>query len=94
MATLPPEQPDMMAGQGQPEPEPQAQEGYTICIAVAGDGSLSVGTEGAPEGYKPAANIKDALTIALGIYKADGQPMDDEADEEAFTAGLGARSAP
>lgn len=70
--------------------------GYTICVRVSADGSLSVGTERetaeeAAEEYAnftPAEDIKAALTKALEIYKSDGQADAAEAD---FAAGLASR---
>lgn len=64
---------------------------YEICIRVYSDGKLAVGVEsgGAEEqgesNYKPAESIKDALTKALEIYKADGKG---EAADDAFNAGF------
>lgn len=85
-------------------PAPTAEEdsidkptaGYTICVRVSADGSLSVGTERetaeeAAEEYAnftPAEDIKAALTKALEIYKSDGQADAAEAD---FAAGLASR---
>lgn len=86
-------------------PAPTAEEdsidkptaGYTICVRVSADGSLSVGTEResaeeAAEEYAsftPAENIKDALTQALEIYKSDGQAEAAEAEFDAGFAGRG-----
>lgn len=72
---------------------PEDDGSYEICIRVSGDGSLSVGVEkGSAEeqgedesAYKPAENIKDALTKALEIFRADGKS---EAADDAFNAGF------
>lgn len=81
--------------------EPDA--GYTICIRVEADKSIRVGIEQEPAGQtpqetegeyanlKPAANIKDALTMALEIYKADGEQMEPDAGDEAFDQGFANR---
>lgn len=71
--------------------------GYTICVRVSADGSLSVGTEResaeeAAEEYAsftPAENIKAALTQALEIYKSDGQAEAAAAEFDAGFAGRG-----
>ena len=76
--------------------QPAEATGYTICVRVSADGSLSVGTERetaeeAAEEYAnftPAEDIKAALTKALEIYKSDGQADAAEAD---FAAGLASR---
>lgn len=68
-------------------------QGFAVCIKVAPDGSLSVGTlpgnaEGG-EGYRPAADRKEALTIALEILKADGRmpESDNQAADREFSSG-------
>lgn len=102
MATKMPQSPAAAAADpmGMTQTMPQAEEGagagYTICIRVGADGSLSVGTEResaeeAAEEYAnftPAEDIKAALTKALEIYKSDGQADAAEAD---FAAGLASR---
>ena len=84
------------------DPTAAQDAGYTICIKVAGDGSLSVGLENeaaemaaAPgsadgeaaeeSGYRPAEDIKDALTQALSIYKADGQATAESQFDSGFS---------
>lgn len=73
-------------------PESQDDGSYTICIHVAADGALSVGLEQeaadpADEyaGMKPAEDIKDALTQALAIYKADGKATAEAQFDQGFT---------
>lgn len=108
MATLP----QNIGGQSQMQPAPTSTEGmdsapvqeeggepsgYTICIRVAADGSISTGVERetaeeAAEEYadfRPAANIKEALTDALELFRADGQRADTAADDAEFAAGFG-----
>lgn len=80
------EQPPM--GDPAADRQPQ-DSGYEICIRCDGEGKLSVGVEsGAQEaaegmdggqapdddaGYTPAKDIKEALTMALDIYKSQGK---------------------
>lgn len=92
-AAQPPEQTDEMAN------------GYCIELRVKPDGSITVSSEplaqemaeepGAEEGGgegTPAENIKEALTIALQIYKNKGKPMADAGmGDEDFTAGYANR---
>jgi hypothetical protein len=81
-------------------PAAEQEQGYTICIQVAGDGSLSVGVENeaaeaqaAPEGeeaaesagFRPASDIKDALTQVLAIYRAQGAPTAESEFDKGFT---------
>lgn len=79
-----------MPPEGGQEP---TQAGYTICIQVGADGKLSVGVdkeaaaapmpgagmemEAEAMAYMPAGSIKEALTVALEIYRNDGQMPDD-----------------
>lgn len=76
----------MMAGQ-----EQQPQGGFEICIRVMPDGSMSVYTEPveAEEGEEPAGeqagDIKEALTIALDLYKQNQE----SGNEDAFSEGFG-----
>lgn len=80
---------------------------YTIEIEVSADGSMTVSVEtaaqegaeqpGADESAdeaqsRPASSIKEALTIALEIFKADGKMPQAGADEQAFNAGYQAKS--
>lgn len=102
MATMPPQAPMAQAAPMENEQAEMMEKpaaGYTICVRVAGDGSLSVGTEkesaedaaeeyGAGSGFKPAQDIKEALTMALEIFKADGQAG---ADDAQFDAGFASR---
>lgn len=79
---------DMQSGGGD-----GSTAGYTICIHVDAQGDLSVGVTpaSADDGdadddtsdYKPASTIKDALTDALEIYKANGQQSDADGDMDA-----------
>ena len=66
--------------QAPPEAEPMETQGggYEICIKVAADGSMTVGV--VQEGQEPAedagfqavSGVKEALTLALEIYKSNG----------------------
>ena len=76
---------------GAPGPEDAApqEDGFTICIHVAGDGTISVGLEneaaeatGAEDptaeqqenaGMEEMPDIKAALTKALALYRSEGQ---------------------
>ena len=80
----------------------EATGGFTVCIRVAEGGELSVGVQkpvqptadGAGEymtdpDYRPAADRKEALTLALELLKNGGRVPQDEADQqfhEGFTA--------
>jgi hypothetical protein len=87
-----------------PDDASDAQGAYEICIKVGADGSLSVGVEqegqeaapgaeGAEDddsGFQPAQSIKDALTMALEIYKSNGGAPTNNADMASqFKAGFG-----
>lgn len=78
------------AGQEAPISDAQTTAGYEICIRVDGEGKIAVGVESndqeAAEAngqaepsaeYTPVENIKEGLTLALEIYRADGQMPDD-----------------
>lgn len=53
---------------------PPADDGsYRIVIDVIPDGTFLVGKDGDEEGMRPADSIKQALTHALEIFRADGQ---------------------
>ena len=74
------------------ETEPMDDGSYTICIRVDADGSISVGLEqeatGPADEYaglKPAADVKDALTQALAIYKQDGKATAESQFDAGFT---------
>lgn len=77
--------------------EQEESKGFTICIKVAGDGSISVGTEPceteeeeAEEGagqYKPVANAREALSAAMDLIKSGGTSNMDSEDN--FNAGFG-----
>ena len=80
---------------GQP-PAEQAPTGFTVCIQCNPDGTFMVGLDspeaeameqpGAPEaGMKPAKDVKDALTMALGIIKSGGNASQGQDD---FMAGM------
>ncbi len=90
---------DLMDSMGG-EMEEQGEAGYEICIRVEPDGSLSVGveddrtpqTEGLEgdedkSGYQPARDIKEALTMALDIYRQNGKAQDAGAMQAEFKAG-------
>lgn len=75
--------------QAAPMAEPEGDMGgYTVCIAVAPDGQMSVGVEGGE--MRPAADNKEALTMALEILKNEGKVMEDEGDAQ-FAAGYQSR---
>lgn len=91
-----------MAGQETP---PEAGMGsYTICIKVEG-GQLSVGVDkaaAAPMGdgmegmaetakYAAAGSIKEALTMALEIYRNDGAMPDEAVGDAEFNSGFSRR---
>lgn len=103
MATMPP---NNIGGESQMQPPAQATEGmdtapvegqeetgYTLCINVTPDGQLAFGVEreGMEPTYKPAESIKEALTMALEAYKADGQAADDAGADAEFNAGYADR---
>ena len=69
-----------------PAEDPSAQDGYTVCIECKPDGTFMVGLDSdddqpadpgaAPDpdtGMQPARDVKEALTLALQIIKANGQ---------------------
>ncbi len=73
--------------------------GYEICIRVDAQGMLSVGieddstpqTEGLEgdedkSGYKPAENIRDALTMALDMYRERSGKAEEADSEDAFAS--------
>lgn len=73
--------PMMDPTQAPPEAEPMEAQGggYEICIKVASDGSMTVGVvqegqEGPEpaEGFQAVSGVKEALTLALEIYKSNG----------------------
>ena len=80
--------------------EESAETGYTVCIRVE-NGQMSVGIEretgeeAAREyaDFVPAATLKDALTLAMGAIKADGQMPSPEGGDKDFQAGLGMQPA-
>jgi hypothetical protein len=70
------------------ETAPEGDGGFTVCIHCDAEGKLSVGVEGgeaaAPgagmddeasevAGYTPAADKKEALTMALDLLKSNGK---------------------
>jgi hypothetical protein len=92
-----PEYADSEMGEGT-----EGYSGFEICIRCDADGSLSVGVEedSTPQteglegdedksGYKPAASIREALTMALDIYRSrEGKSAEAESDDSfdsAFT---------
>jgi hypothetical protein len=83
--------------------EAKGSGGYCIEIHVGADGKLSVEVESeaeeaqeegaeaggeAGETGSPASSIKEALTMALAIYKNNGQMPDDTGADEAFQQGV------
>lgn len=101
MATMPmdPAMQDPAMGAPMEEPMPEENSGYEICIKVSGDGKISVGViPGAPEAmeeeaegntYTPVESIKDGLTLALDLYRADGKMGDAGQEESEFSSGYG-----
>lgn len=66
-----------------------ATAGYTICINVGGDGTISVATEpmeaemGDGEAMgSPAKDIQEALAMAIDIFKNGGQMPPDTASAD------------
>jgi hypothetical protein len=79
-----------------PQEGQEGQPGYCIEIQVGSDGKITVGVEPAeaeaqegsePKG-SPVANIKEALQVAMDIYKNGGQVMDANAGEADFASGF------
>jgi hypothetical protein len=105
MATNPAQAPadpeDLQDGGADEASEDQGQDaGYEVVICVKPDGSFRVGVEPASEEsgeyedeskYKPASNVKEALTIALEAIKADGQMPDDGSADADLDAGFKSR---
>lgn len=71
--------------------------GFEICIRCEADGKLSVGVEedSTPQteglegdedksSYKPAENIREALTMALEIYRERMGKAEEETSEDSF----------
>lgn len=94
MATAPmmDEQPDF--ADSEMGEQDDSYSGWEICIRVDADGKLSVGVEedATPQteglegdedksGYRPAENIREALTMALEIYR-DRQGKAEEAESD------------
>jgi hypothetical protein len=80
------------------------QQGYTIEIHVDPQGAISVGVdtgadeqdEGAGDDageLQPAKNIKDALTIALDIFRNEGQMTQGPSADDDMASGFGGPSA-
>jgi hypothetical protein len=104
MEAMNPDTPAQPPMAGQETPPDAGQGSYTICIKVEG-GQLSVGVDkaaAAPMGdgmeamaetsqYAPAGSIKEALTMALDIYRNDGGMPDDAVGDAEFNAGLSNR---
>jgi hypothetical protein len=63
-----------------------------ICIKIAGDGSLSVYTEGGQgeSQPQPAADIGQALKVALELYRSVARPDGDAQGQ--FALGFGAEA--
>lgn len=87
-----------MPQEGMSEMAPEGMEapgGYEICIKVDAQGGISVGREDAREEsaepamsgeegeYTPAGSIKEALQIALTIFKGSGKAPSAAEDEQA-----------
>lgn len=82
-----------------------AAQSYTIEITVSPDG-ISVGVESAGQedaesggesggsGAQPVKSIKDALTVALQIYRNDGQMSEGSSADDDMASGFGPSSAP
>lgn len=82
------------------------ESGYCIEIHVKGDGTISVGVEseadesaedqgGEPaENEMPVKSIKDALSMALDIFKSGGQMQAPGSDMEQMSAGYTGQKAP
>jgi len=101
MATMPQDENEMMGAPDAETGPGEPSLAYEICIRVMTDQSIAVGVESAEQeaaeeqssgmegepGAKPAANIKDALTQALEIFKAGGKMADDGGDDAAFMSG-------
>lgn len=80
------------------EPQEAASGGYCICVCVSADGKMMVGTkpltpEDATEGMSPASSIREAMAMAMDIYKNNGD-MPDESEDADFAAGFGKPAAP
>lgn len=85
-----------------PEGEPTSPS-YTICLKVAGDGSLSVGVEtGDPAAadsamgdgeaepdYKPVGSLEEATAMMQDIIANKGQMPEDSADADLAAAKTG-----
>lgn len=99
------QQPNPMMGQDPAMGAEDASGSYEICIRVGPTGELSVGKEGGemaeadgmqpPEAaYQPAADIKEALKLVVGIYQSNGQAQagpgaEQSAAESAFQMSRG-----
>ena len=91
---MPPGQPDPMQSMASPmgeSPPMDDQAGYTVCIECKPDGTFMVGLDepempgpdGQPpaaSGMQPARDVKDALTIALGLIKSGGKQAQAQQD--------------
>ncbi len=72
--------------------------GYEICIQVKPDGTMSVGTgpidpAEATESMSPASSIREAMAMAMDIYKNNGEAPDGSDDAD-FQSGYGKPAAP
>lgn len=75
-----------------------ASSGYEICITVKPDGTMAVGSnpidpEDASEGGAPASSIREAMAMAMDIYKNNGDAPDDSGDSD-FQSGFGKPAGP
>lgn len=90
--------PTMQGAQAMGEESTEQGAGFTICIKVSPDGSVKVGTEPYAEedekNLSPVKNIKDAMSIALDIYKNQGQIPELGEGEEDFDSGFAPKSTP
>lgn len=88
--------PTMQGAQVMGEESTEQGSGFTICIKVSPDGSVKVGTEPYSEedeeNLSPVKNIKDAMSVALDIYKNQGQIPEASAGEEDFNSGFAPKS--
>lgn len=74
-------------GAPQPQEPEQSAGGFVIEIAVSPDRTITVGKQGAAEDgaeaqARPVSSIKEALAMALSIYKSNGQINSQGQDEQ------------
>lgn len=61
--------------------------GYDLVIHVGAEGDLTAGKGGGD--MQPATSIKEAMTILLGVYRADGKDSAEQQFEEGFAGSRG-----